>query len=219
MMSRRVVLFGAVVVGVSYVLAIEHASPEATRAGSGDASAPQEAEERAPLQAAGVASLHDKREVSRLAADLARMKNEIDTLRDDAEQERAATDRAAPAPKTAEQLQAEHDEYMAAVERAFDQQPRDERWAQGTAQRVRETLESEPIMLAALRGIECRSSACRLELRDDGSTAFAQELPLMMHNMGAVLPEVRFGHAELSDGARLHVMYMSQSSVASAAER
>ncbi|HTU61271.1 MAG TPA: hypothetical protein VMF89_22605 [Polyangiales bacterium] len=207
MISRRVVLFGAVVAGVSYVLAMEHVSREGTAAHSSAVDAPNTAElpPRAALDHAP-----DKREIHKLAADLERMRSELSALRDDQHEERAASERPEPVPKTDEQLQAEQDEQMAAVERAFEQQPRDVRWAQGTAQRLRETLEAEPIMLAALHGIECRSTACRLELRDDGSTAFAEQFPLVMHDMGAVLPEVRFSHAELSDGARLHVMYMQR---------
>lgn len=208
MISKRVMLFGAVVAGVSYALAMEHVSPEGTQdhvvsTGAADTAL----RGYAPPSAAAGGPVQDQRELHKLAADLAHMRNELAALRDTTDKD----ERPEPAPKTEEQLQAEQDEQMAAVERAFEQQPRDDRWAQGTAQRLRETLEAEPIMLAALHGIECRSTACRLELRDDGSTAFAEQFPLVMHDMGAVLPEVRFSYAELSDGARLHVMYMQRS--------
>lgn len=208
MISKRVMLFGAVVASVSYALAIEHVSP----AGTGDHLAGASSAEAAlhsdpPPSAAAGAPVQDQRELHKLAADLAHMRSELAALREHPDKD----ERPEPAPKTEEQLQAEQDEQMAAVERAFEQQPRDDRWAQGTAQRLRETLEAEPVMIAALHGIECRSSACRLELRDDGSTAFAEQFPLVLHDMGAVLPEVRFSHAELSDGARMHVMYMQRS--------
>jgi hypothetical protein len=212
MISKRVMLFGAVVAGVSYALAVEHVSPDGTGAqlaGAGEADVSLQTAPP-PTAAAAGAPVQDRRELNLLAADLARVRDELAALRDD-KHEHVATDRPEPAPKTDEQLQAEQDEHMATVERAFEQQSRDERWAQGTAQRLRETLETEPVMIAALHGIECRSSACRLELRDDGSTAFAEHFPLVMHEMGAVLPEVRFSHAELADGARLHVMYMQRS--------
>jgi hypothetical protein len=100
---------------------------------------------------------------------------------------------------------------MAGVERAFEREPRAEQWATGTTQVLRQTLESEPVMLAALRGIECRSSSCRMEIRDDGSATFAEEFPLMVHHLGAVLPEVRFGQSALGDGAQLHILYMTKS--------
>jgi hypothetical protein len=210
MISRSVILFGVVVVGVSYALAMEHVSPEGTGAHLASAGDADTALQRdSPLPAAVGAPVHDKdsRAIDQLAADLAHVRNELAALRDDTHKEGAAE----PAPKTDEQLQAEQDEHMATVERAFEQQPRDEHWAPRTTQRLRETLEAEPVMVAALHGIECRSTSCRLELRDDGSTAFAEHFPLVMHDMGAVLPEVRFSHAELSDGARLHVMYMQRS--------
>jgi hypothetical protein len=208
MISKRVMLFGAVVAGVSYALAAEHVSRDGTvahLAGAGDADTALHRD--MPPSAAASAPIQDQRELRKLAADLAHVRSELAALRD----HKGEDERPEPAPKTDEQLQAEQDEQMANVERAFEQQPRDEGWARSTAQRLRETLEAEPVMIAALYGIECRSTACRLELRDDGSTVFAEQFPLVMHDMGSVLPEVRFSHAELSDGARLHVMYMQRS--------
>ena len=216
MISRRVMLFGGVVLVVSYVLAAERVGTAATGAHLANLDDSVPVLPTAPEPAHAPAN--NNQEVRALAAELARMKSELHDLRDDRQSERAAPERPEPAPKTPEQQQADHDEYITGVERAFEREPRDERWAQGTAQRLRTTLQSEPILVAAVRGIECRSRSCRLELRDDGSTAFAEEFPLMMHEMGALLPEVRFGHAELSDGARLHIMYMSQSSSAPADE-
>jgi hypothetical protein len=206
-------LCGAALVGVSYAVAVERVSTAAT-----DSHLAREEESQPSALELVQAGASDKREVRALAADMAAMKSELAALRDDKQTAQDNTERPAPAPKTAEQLQAEHDEYMAGVERAFEQEPRDERWAQGTAQSLRQALESEPVMVAAMRGIECRSRSCRLELRDDGSAAFAEEFPLMMHDMGALLSEVRFSHAELSDGARLHIMYMTQSSRAATDE-
>ena len=51
----------------------------------------------------------------------------------------------------------------------------------------------------------------RLEIRDDGSATFSEEFPLMVHEIGAVLPEIRFSQSNLGSGAQLHILYMSKS--------
>jgi hypothetical protein len=210
MIDKRVMLVGALFVGVSYTLALTSERPSESAA----AATPEhrsasvisaQALPHAPQSQSAEVRL--QRELTDLAAGVTRLTNDLSALR--------AEKQPAPSPpeavKTAEQEQAEHEEYMAGVERAFEQEPRNEHWASGTSELLRNALGTEPIMLAALRGIECRARSCRMEIRDDGSAAFAQELPLMVHALGAVLPEVRFTQSDLGSGAQLHILYMSKS--------
>jgi hypothetical protein len=141
---------------------------------------------------------------------MGKLKDDVTAMRSD--KQPAAVQPEPPAtPKTPEQEQAELDEYMAGVERAFEQEPRNEQWSKGTLQGLRKALEAEPTMIAAVRGMECRSSSCRVEIRDDGSATFAEEFPLMVHEMGAVLPQARFTQSDLGSGAQLHILYLSKS--------
>lgn len=218
MVSKRVMLVGGLVVGVSYILAIERMSWPAANThatGEGEHATSASSAQQAPAATRGPGETSDarvERELAELALNMDRLKNELSSMRDD-RQRPSETDTAASA-KTPEQLQAEHDELMVSVERAFEQEPRNEQWAKGTSDLLRETLGTEPIMLAAVRGIDCRSNSCRMEIRDDGSAAFAEEFPIMVHQMGAVLPEVRFNQSDLGSGAQLHVLYMSNAAPA-----
>jgi hypothetical protein len=211
MISKRVMLVGAVVVGVSYFLAIQRVSPsepETHIAGQGEPSTSVNAAQELPH--AAQTDVRVDREIQRLNQSLVKLEGELAAMHG-AKQATSPQPEAVVTPKTPEQEQAEHDEYMAVIERAFEQEPRNESWAIKTTQRLRKTLETEPIILAAVRGIECRSSSCRMEIRDDGSATFGEEFPIMVHEMGAVLPEVRFTHSDLGSGTQLHVLYMSKS--------
>lgn len=217
MISKRVMLAGALVVGISYALAIERVSVSKSDAHLTTSGEPHTSVSSA--QALPYAQdQRVERELAELANGVAILKNDVTELRADKPAEQLLVEPSAPTPKTEQQLQAEHDEYMAGIERAFEQEARDERWAKGTGEQLRETLKAQPVMLAALRGIECRSSSCRVEIHDDGSGAFAEEFPLIVHELGAVLPEIRFSHSELGGGAQLQTLYMSKTSPSAADE-
>jgi hypothetical protein len=187
---------------------VSPAAPEAASANPDQPSTSMHAAQELPQVAPSDARVD--RELAQLAQSMDKLKNDL-TAMHGSKQPASAEPEAVPVPKTPEQEQAEHDEYMAGIERAFDQEPRDEQWAAGTTQRLRKTLESEPVLLAAVRGIECRSSSCRMEIRDDGSATFAEELPILVHEIGAVLPEARFTQSDLGNGAQLRVLYLSKS--------
>jgi hypothetical protein len=214
-------LVGAAAVGISYVLAVQGAgAPSATAASSDESNTSLHAAQSGTPSSvpASAADPRTAREVAELKASLVKLQGELSALRADKEPEQASAQADELSPETLARLQAEREEYMAAVEHRFEREPRDEKWAAETVQRIRETLEAEPIMLAALRGIDCRSSSCRMEIGDDGSAKFAEEFPVMMHHMGAVLPEVDFAQLESGDASKVHVMYMAKSSDSAAQE-
>lgn len=204
MTSKRRLLVGAAVLAVAslYMLALERPDAEPARNKIPDISA-------SPLPPSAPATdTHMENELSELSRSVAQLKSELTSLRAEGQ---PPPEIVQPQTKTEEEVQAEHDEYMVGVERAFEREPRDEKWAAGTTQALRQSIEAEPVMLAALGDIECHSSSCRVEVRDDGSQTFATEFPLLVHQMGAVLPEVRFSQSDLGGGAQLHVLYMSKS--------
>jgi hypothetical protein len=210
MVSKRVMLALGLVVGATYILAIERVSlPGAASlpASEGDHTTSVSSAQQQPRPAAQSKAdeARMERELAELTLDMARLKSDLSNMRDD---KQPASEPVVP-QKTAEEVQAEHDEYMVSVERAFEQEPRNDAWAKDTSQLLREALGTEPIVLAAVSGIECRSSSCRMEIRDDGSASFAEEFPIMVHQMGAVLPEVRFNQSDLGNGSRLHILYMT----------
>ena len=211
MISKRVMLVGAAVVGVSYILAMQRVNPSEPETQPTDPGEPVTSLNAAQqLPRAARPDAQTERELTQLAQTVAKLKTELAAMHGE-KQPAAVPAESNATVKTPDQEQAEHDEYMAGIERAFEQEPRNDKWAAETTQRLRKTLDSEPTMLAALRGIECRSSSCRMEIHDDGSATFSEELPLMVHELGAVLPEARFTHSELGGGAQLHVLYMSKS--------
>lgn len=210
MFTKRVMLVGSAVVGVSYILALAGLRPQTSSAPPLSAAEPDIAP---PPTGTTQSDPNIDRELRELTTSLAQLKAELAALRD---RTRSAPGDVAPPrleteSKTDEQLQAEHDEYMAGIERSFEREPRNQLWSSETAQRLRQTLEAEPLMLAALRGIECRLSSCRMELQDDGSAAFSDSFPAVLHHVGAILPEAHFDHAELAGGAQLHTLYLSKS--------
>jgi hypothetical protein len=214
MISKRVVLVGTAVVGVSYVLAIDSLGPHRAGPGPQDAADPATSvlATRALAGVQPAVDLGTRRELAALSSGVAQLKTELSTLREQRQNAPVPAATAEPPLATDEQVQVEHDQRMAEIERAFEREPRDAAWATGTTQLLRQTVETEPLMLAALRGIDCRSISCRMEVYDDGSPAFTESFPALLHHMGAILPEVRFDHAELAGSAQLHTLYMSKSS-------
>ncbi|HTU62272.1 MAG TPA: hypothetical protein VMF89_27625, partial [Polyangiales bacterium] len=180
MTTKRSLLVGSAALAVAglYMIALDRSGTELASADVPDTSASPALTLPPPAPAA------DTRELSELSKTVAQLQSELTALRAEG---KPAVEPEQP-PISDEQIQAEHDEYMVGVERAFEREPRDENWATGTTRMLRETVEAEPVMLAALGNIECHSSSCRVEVRDDGSQTFATEFPLMIHQMGAVLP-------------------------------
>lgn len=205
MTSKRRLLVGAAVLATAslYMLALERPDVEHASSKVSDTSASPPQTLPAPA-----ADTHMENELSELTKSVAQLKSELTSLR---AENQSLPETAQPPTKTEEQAEVEHDEYMVSVERAFEREPRDERWAASTSQLLRQSIEAEPVMLAALGNIECHSSSCRVEVRDDGSQTFATEFPLLVHQMGAVLPEVRFSQSDLGSGTQLHILYMSKS--------
>lgn len=62
------------------------------------------------------------------------------------------------------------------------------------------------------KGVECRSSTCRVELTDDGSGKLASILPMFAMRVGQQLPSVDARRIGDASGAATLVLYMSRHS-------
>jgi hypothetical protein len=102
-------------------------------------------------------------------------------------------------------------EQMEAVEASFRQEASDPRWSADVTATVQGVLASKEAASIELRGLECRSSTCRIEIVDDGNGKLAMAMPLFILHLGRTLPHVVVDHIDDGDGAKVMILYMSRS--------
>ena len=122
---------------------------------------------------------------------------------------------AAPDPRTdpvarQEALQAERLR-ISSSESTFQGERRDARWAQDTTAAIQSSLtQADDAVRAQVRSIDCRSQSCRVEIGSAAGPALAQQLPMVIAQLGANLPHVTAGQVDQGDGSQATVLYLSR---------
>ena len=147
---------------------------------------------------------------------------EVEALRALVAQQRGSERAAQPSdevlPTEAEQNEM-WEEYVSYAEAGFNDEPTDARWAADTGAMIQRQLASQPALRSATKAIECRSRTCRMELRDDGSPAFGQQLPELVHELGPQISSVVIDVVKDAQGKRTQVLYMTRAEPEKHAER
>lgn len=156
-------------------------------------------------------------ELPRLAEQMAWMQAEMAEMRRQIARLSAAPQVAetAPDPRRDPNVRAEMERAeqarVAASETAFQSEPNDAAWSQMTSARLRAALSDvEPALRDQVRGIECRSHSCRLELSADASTPPARELSGMLVRLTQTLPNATVGRLDPGYGVAATVLYLSR---------
>jgi len=96
-----------------------------------------------------------------------------------------------------------------ALEAAFRQEPREPRWAESTRSTIQDALGRVNIAESSLRGLECRSHTCRVELAHDGSSDLGKTLPMFANRVGSVLPSLTAQPVFQGTGGPTTVLFLS----------
>jgi hypothetical protein len=120
-----------------------------------------------------------------------------------------------PGPADVREARAEeerlHRQYIARVEAAFRVEATDPQWSSATSSAIRGAATGDDSLRASLRGVECRSQTCRVEIADDGSGGLDKALPMFVHQLAQQLPSVTADRVDDGRGAASMVLYMSAS--------
>ena len=171
------------------------------------------------------------RTTSRLEAGDARtLATEIESLRTDVEALRAqvaqlrAEGRAGSAHEeevmpSEEEQRAMWEDYVSSAEAGFNEEQTDARWATEFTATIQRQIANQPALRGTAKTVECHSKSCKVELRDDGSAAFATELPQLVDELGAQVSKVIFDLEHDAQGRRTQVLYLSRAEPSRAPER
>jgi hypothetical protein len=121
----------------------------------------------------------------------------------------------APDPRTdpVARQEAQQTERMriATSEAAFQGERGDGRWAQATTSAIQAALtQVDDAVRGQVRSIECRSTSCRVEINAGANDSLAQELPLVIAQLGQTLPHMTAGQIDQGDGRQATVLYLSR---------
>ena len=126
------------------------------------------------------------------------------------EEDPANDPRTDPAARAA--VERQRQEQMAVLEANFQQEPTDRGWSSEAVAAVQEVLASDETVQTAVRGIECRSSTCRVELADDDTGESAKVMPILLQQLAETLPNVTANQVDDSAGGKRTILYMSRES-------
>lgn len=101
-----------------------------------------------------------------------------------------------------------HAAYVATLQASFKLEPVDPRWSTATTSRVWDAINASETMRGAARGVECRASSCRIEIRDDGSGRVGKDLPLWSQQFTDVLPRMVGQTVVDQNGQSAMVLYL-----------
>jgi hypothetical protein len=100
---------------------------------------------------------------------------------------------------------------IASTEAAFRSENEDARWSQGTVASVRAAFgEADESLRNQVSSVECRSQSCRVVIGGNTSGPAGRDLPLVMSQLGATLPNVTAGQIDQGDGRQATVLYLSR---------
>jgi hypothetical protein len=170
----------------------------------------------APMRVAASAAVSGD-ETTSLKQQVALLRREVSEIR----QQLARMPASAPSAETAPdprsdptaRLEAERVEQqrIASTEAAFRNEKEDPRWSQGTAASLRAAFgQAGESLRNQVSSVECRSQSCRVVIGGDASGSAAQDLPLVMSQLGATLSSVTAGQIDQGDGQKSMVLYLSR---------
>jgi hypothetical protein len=196
--------------------ALVQAGQRAQISGAPARSEPAAARAPAPMQVAvGAAVPAD--ELAKTKQQLALLRREVAEIRQQVARMPGSTlsVETAPDPRSdpTARLEAERVEQqrIASTEAAFRSEKEDARWSQGTVAALRAAFEQAGESLRnQVSSVECRSQSCRVVIGSRASGSVAQDLPLVMSQLGAALPHVTAGQIDQGDGEKSMVLYMSR---------
>jgi hypothetical protein len=99
--------------------------------------------------------------------------------------------------------------YMAGVAAGFNDEKIDPAWAARVASRVSATFEGNEELRKRLRGVECRTQTCRVQMDEDGSVALSRQMPFLSLSLVDVLPSMSVDHIDQGNGHSTMILYMS----------
>jgi hypothetical protein len=107
---------------------------------------------------------------------------------------------------------ARREQYFEGVEADFDAEPSDPRWSRTTASEFQSSVARSDILRKALESIDCRSSTCRIELKDDPSPQFREQIQELARDVAPVVPSMKGHRFTKPDGTTSMVLYWSKGS-------
>lgn len=166
----------------------------------------------APAQASPAAPVQQGQ--GDLMALLENLRREVAVLRDKV----AASEKAAaqpepqppPTPEEAARQMEQWREHMVVVADAYAREPADQAWAAQTSELIHAKAQGSQWLRSAVRGVECRSHSCRVELVDDGSGNVAKGVPIFVNQLGTALPLAQADHGQDDSGQKTVTLYFTQ---------
>lgn len=99
--------------------------------------------------------------------------------------------------------------HVAGIDTAFRGEATDPRWSSAASSVIRTAIAGDDDLRPLVRGAECRSSTCRVELADDGSGTLDRALTMFVLQVGHALPRVVVDRPADVGGRATMVLYLS----------
>lgn len=118
--------------------------------------------------------------------------------------------RPARTPEAVAEQERRWHEHMVTIEAGFQREERNAGWASSTSDTIRAAFGANDGLKGAIRGVECHSQTCKVEVLDDRSGSVGNSLPPVISQLGTVFPSTQADHADLGDGTMLLTIYMTR---------
>jgi hypothetical protein len=185
---------------------------------SGPRTSPTRSQSTQPLESANEQSgLEDstadvRREVGRLAAEVAALRRQVAT---------APVEAPPPMPKGATphpidmhdpdakaKAKRERDERVADVEAEFRAETHDPLWSSPTESAIRNAVRDANLLQGSLKNVECQTKTCRVELAVTDPVQLSRELPNLMPLLSGQLHSSVMDFVDNPQGGRTGVLYL-----------
>lgn len=154
--------------------------------------------------ASAAASRHDDAELRRMREQLAALHSQMAGV------QRSLAGRSDPVQlrERAEAGQRKHHAYLDALRRDFGRERADPAWSPAMTSRLWNAIRADETMREAARDVECRSTLCRIEIRDGGDLRLHKQLPLWSQQFADALPRTVAQYGAGADGGNEMVLYL-----------
>lgn len=99
-------------------------------------------------------------------------------------------------------------EYVQGVATAFRREPIDAAWSSSKTALVQRALAAQPALQPLVRGVECRSQTCRVELADEPTGRPSNAIQTFVARLGSELPSALAERVELAGRPGATVLYV-----------
>jgi hypothetical protein len=113
-------------------------------------------------------------------------------------------------PEEQSEQEARWHAHMNVIAERFRAEPKDAKWAQSTTAEVQAAANANEAIRDAIRGIECHSESCKVQIFDDGTGGVQKALPLFVQSLGETMPTVQADHEDDGQGHLNMTLYMSR---------